>query len=107
MDEEFGVNELIQETFHSNKEDRSYSSQHLSGLTIQHKQDHFRDGKTVVLTLKDSKILDEEEDVLVNVNMMDDEKGSRNIELKKNLPGYQPYEEQFDEYGNVSYVLVM
>ena len=78
-----------------------YSSHDLAGLTVEHKEDHFLEGSDVVLTLKDSKILDDGEDVLVNVNIIDDEKGQRNIEAKKNLPGYQPYQEEFDEYGNV------
>ena len=92
--------------FEGNNEDTKsvpkYSSQDLAGLTIEHKEDHFVEGKEVVLTLKDSKVLDEEDDVLVNVNMIDEEKGMRNTELRKNQPGYQPYEEEFDEYGNVS-----
>ena len=78
-----------------------YSSHDLAGLTVEHKEDRFLEGSDVVLTLKDSKILDDGEDVLVNVNMIDDEKGQRNTEAKKNLPGYQPYQEEFDEYGNV------
>ena len=78
-----------------------YSSHDLAGLTVEHKEDRFLEGSDVVLTLKDSKILDDGEDVLVNVNIIDDEKGQRNIEAKKNLPGYQPYQEEFDEYGNV------
>ncbi|XP_019850472.1 PREDICTED: U4/U6.U5 tri-snRNP-associated protein 1-like [Amphimedon queenslandica] len=78
----------------------SYSSHNLAGLTIEHKEDRFQEGRDVILTLKDTKILDDGEDVLVNVSMIDDEKGQRNIEMKKNLPGYQPYEEEFDEYGN-------
>ena len=85
---------------HIAKRDK-YSSHDLAGLTVEHKEDRFLEGSDVVLTLKDSKILDDGEDVLVNVNIIDDEKGQRNIEAKKNLPGYQPYQEEFDEYGNV------
>jgi U4/U6.U5 tri-snRNP-associated protein 1 len=77
-----------------------YSSQDLAGLTIEHKEDQFVKGTDVILTLKDSKVLEDQADVLVNVNMIDEEKGARNIELKKNQPGYVPYEETFDEYGN-------
>ena len=37
-------------------------------------QDHFAEGKAVILTLKDQGVLDEGGDVLVNVNMIDDER---------------------------------
>lgn len=79
-----------------------YSGHDLAGLTVEHKEDRFKDGRDVVLTLKDTRILDDADDVLVNVNIIEDEKGVRNTELRKNLPGYQPYEEEFDEYGKVS-----
>ena len=50
-----------------------------------------------------SGVLDEDEDVLLNVNIVDDEKASKNVELKKGKPGYNPYdEEEVDELGNVS-----
>jgi len=53
-----------------------------------------------VLTLKDQNILDEEGgDVLVNVNMVDDERYKKNNEIKKQKPGYQPYEEDLDDSG--------
>lgn len=99
MDGEFEGND---EDSSSKSKATKYSSQDLAGMTIEHKEDRFAEGEEVVLTLKDAKVLDEEDDVLVNVNMIDDEKGMRNIEMKRNLPGYQPYAEEFDEYGNVS-----
>lgn len=37
-------------------------------------QDQFSEGKNVILTLKDQGVLDEGGDVLVNVNMVDDER---------------------------------
>lgn len=37
-------------------------------------QDSFAEERAVVLTLKDKGVLDEEEDTLVNVNMLDDER---------------------------------
>lgn len=53
-----------------------------------------------MLTLKDQNILDEEGgDVLVNVNMVDDERYKKNNEIKKQKPGYQPYEEDLDDSG--------
>lgn len=58
------------------------------------------EGKDVVLTLKDQNILQEEGDVLVNVNLIDTERYKKNNEIKKQKPGYQPYEEEeVDEHG--------
>ena len=63
-------------------------------------QEDIGEGKSVVLTLKDKNILDEDEgDTLVNVNMIDDEKYKKNNEVKKQKPGYQPYEEELDDSG--------
>lgn len=46
----------------------------LRGLIVQHDLDSFADEKDVILTLKDKGVLDEDDDVLVNVNMLDDER---------------------------------
>ena len=56
-----------------------------------------------------SGVLDEEEDdVLVNVNIIDDERAQKNVENKKKNPEYKPYDEpEFDEYGMVSTVEMM
>lgn len=48
-------------------------------------------------------VLEEEDDTLVNVNIIDDEKADKNLENKKKKPQYNPYDESsFDEYGFVS-----
>lgn len=93
MDEEFGVSSLVEEEFVQSKRD-SYSSQHLKGLKVQHKVDSFAEGQTVILTLQDKGVLEEEEDVLVNVALVDKEKAEKNVELKKKKPDYKPYEEE-------------
>lgn len=93
MDEEFGVSSLVEEEFVQSKRD-SYSSQHLKGLKVQHKVDSFSEGQTVILTLQDKGVLEEEEDVLVNVALLDKEKAEKNVELKKKKPDYKPYEEE-------------
>jgi U4/U6.U5 tri-snRNP-associated protein 1 len=42
--------------------------------------------------------LDSQDDVLVNVNLLDDERYKKNNEVKKQRPGYQPFEdEEIDE----------
>lgn len=57
------------------------------------------EGNEVVLTLKDQNILQEDADVLVNVNFIENERYKKNNEIKKQKPGYQPYEEDIDDLG--------
>ncbi|XP_063801205.1 U4/U6.U5 tri-snRNP-associated protein 1 [Pseudophryne corroboree] len=91
MDEEFGVSNLVEEEFGQKKH---YTSEDLQGLTVEHNTESFGEGKTVILTLKDKGVLDEDDaDVLVNVNMLDKERADKNVELKKKRPDYKPYEE--------------
>ncbi|XP_033825676.1 U4/U6.U5 tri-snRNP-associated protein 1 [Periophthalmus magnuspinnatus] len=93
MDQEFGVSDLVEEEFgHSRKP--AYSARDLKGLKVQHKTESFAEGQTVILTLEDKGVLDEEEDVLVNVGLIDKEKADKNVELKKKKPDYKPYEEE-------------
>ncbi|KAM6942238.1 U4/U6.U5 tri-snRNP-associated protein 1 [Lycodopsis pacificus] len=92
MDEEFGVSSLVEEEFAHRKKD-PYTARDLKGLKVQHKVDSFNEGQTVILTLQDKGVLEEEEDVLVNVGMVDKEKAEKNVELKKKKPEYKPYEE--------------
>ncbi|XP_068116354.1 U4/U6.U5 tri-snRNP-associated protein 1 [Hyperolius riggenbachi] len=92
MDEEFGVSNLVEEEFGQKK---TYSSTDLQGLTVEHHMDSFLEGQSVILTLKDKGVLEEDDaDVLVNVNMIDREKANKNVELKKKRPDYKPYEEE-------------
>uniref|UniRef100_A0A4W6EFQ9 Spliceosome associated factor 1, recruiter of U4/U6.U5 tri-snRNP n=1 Tax=Lates calcarifer TaxID=8187 RepID=A0A4W6EFQ9_LATCA len=93
MDEEFGVSSLVEEEFAQSKNE-AYTSQDLKGLKVQHKVESFTEGQTVILTLQDKGVLEEEEDVLVNVGLVDKEKAEKNVELKKKKPDYKPYEEE-------------
>ncbi|XP_067400165.1 U4/U6.U5 tri-snRNP-associated protein 1 isoform X2 [Emydura macquarii macquarii] len=93
MDQEFGISSLVEEEFGQKKKD-NYSSRDLQGLTVEHTIDSFQEGETVILTLKDKGVLQEEEDVLVNVNIVDKEKAKKNVELRKKKPEYRPYEEE-------------
>uniref|UniRef100_A0A6Q2YCD1 Spliceosome associated factor 1, recruiter of U4/U6.U5 tri-snRNP n=1 Tax=Esox lucius TaxID=8010 RepID=A0A6Q2YCD1_ESOLU len=65
----------------------------LKGLTVQHKMESFNEGETVILTLQDKGVLEEEDDVLVNVGLVDKEKAEKNVELKKKKPDYKAYED--------------
>lgn len=49
----------------------------------------------------DNLELDEDEDALVNVNIADDERAAKFVELRKKRPDYNPYDD-FDEDGNVT-----
>jgi U4/U6.U5 tri-snRNP-associated protein 1 len=91
---------------------KKYNENDLKGLRVEHDQSMIKEGQQVILTLKDRGILkgtgdfidldeDEEADVLVNVNIMDDEKAAKNIENKKKKPDYQAYDD-FDEDGTVN-----
>ncbi|XP_015263822.1 PREDICTED: U4/U6.U5 tri-snRNP-associated protein 1 [Gekko japonicus] len=94
MDQEFGISSLVEEEFGQRKK-VSYSSRDLKGLTVEHTIDSFQEGETVILTLKDKGVLEEEGgDVLVNVNIVDKEKAEKNVELRKKKPDYKPYEEE-------------
>lgn len=103
MDDEFGVGELVREDTRRERK-KMYSSNSLKGLRVEHDVDQFSEGKTVILTLKDQDVLDEENgDTLVNVNMIDDERYRKNIDNKKLNPnqyGYNVYDEEVDDFGN-------
>lgn len=104
MDEEFGISDLVEEEFgsHSRPKKTAYSSQDLRGIKVEHSQEHFTEGSTVIMTLKDAAVLDEDEQTLVNVNIVDREKANKNVELRKRKPDYKPYDEsEIDEYGKV------
>lgn len=100
MDAEFGIGSLVEEEFDTGKKN-TYSSHDLSGLRVEHSMEKFKEGSKVILTLKDKGVLDEEDDdVLVNVNIIDDERAEKNVENKKKKPDYKPYDEpELDEYG--------
>ncbi|XP_004437691.1 PREDICTED: U4/U6.U5 tri-snRNP-associated protein 1 isoform X1 [Ceratotherium simum simum] len=92
MDQEFGVSTLVEQEFGQRRQDL-YSARDLQGLTVEHAIESFREGETLILTLKDKGVLQEEEDVLVNVNLVDKERAEKNVELRKKKPDYLPYTE--------------
>ncbi len=48
-----GFSIIINPPFHSILSLQDYTSKHLKGLTVEHSQENFVEGKTVILTLKD------------------------------------------------------
>lgn len=80
-----------------------YTSRDLQGIKVGHDIESFAEERNIILTLKDQDVLGEEGDELVNVNMIDDERYKKNVELRKQDPktyGYNVYEEQYDQFGN-------
>lgn len=104
MDEELCADDSVREKTRREKK-KLYSSKNLKGLRVEHDVGAFAEGKSVILTLKDQNVLDEEiGDTLINVNMLDDERYRKNIDNKKLNPnnyGYNVYDEEVDEFGNI------
>jgi len=98
LDEEFGVQDIVEEGM-KNKQQEEYTSKNLKGMRVEHKAEAFGEADTV-LTLQDQDILsDKYEDVLVNVNIVDDERHAKSLaNIKAGKEGYQAYDqEQVDE----------
>ncbi|XP_045599414.1 U4/U6.U5 tri-snRNP-associated protein 1 [Procambarus clarkii] len=101
LDAQFGIADLVEQDMTEQKV-KKYSYNDLSGLQVQHDFSRFDTGGTTILTLKDSKVLDGEEDTLINVNIMDDERAERNLKRRKLKLDELEYEApEVDEYGNI------
>lgn len=75
---------------------QTYDASHLKGLKVSHAMSEFEEGGETILTLKDRNILGEEDedvDELTNVNIEDRERLKKNLEAKKQKPGYNPYDD--------------
>ncbi|GAA5916417.1 hypothetical protein JCM8208_000912 [Rhodotorula glutinis] len=66
-----------------------YGENDLAGLKVAHGAEAFEEGEDVVLTLKDSRVLDDEDDELHNVNLAENAKTKHALEQKKK--GTQTY----------------
>lgn len=99
LDEEFGINELVKEDVKSHRKTQ-YTERNLRGLKVEHNIENFDEGQTIILTLKDKNVLDDDNDVLVNVNMKDDERYKKSLSVKQKKPGYDAYDDDnYDEHG--------
>ncbi|KAI0987139.1 hypothetical protein GJ496_001715 [Pomphorhynchus laevis] len=74
-----------------------YDSSNLRGLKVEHGEELISEGTSVILTLKDSYILKDEEDVLVNVNMVDDKIAKRNAMLRNKKFNYSNYDKDDEQ----------
>lgn len=81
MDAVFGVGELVAEDLEYDKR-KVYNARHLKGMRVEHDAEMFKEGKDIILTLKDQDVLDDEGDALVNVNFLDEERYNQvNMEI--------------------------
>ncbi|CAH8486948.1 unnamed protein product [Schistosoma turkestanicum] len=95
IDDQLAISEFVESRLNQN--DKKYKSNDLAGLRVEHSSSRFVDGQSVILTIKDSGVLDESEDVLVNVNIIDDEKADVNRENIRKTTGLAGIEDQEDE----------
>lgn len=101
LDAQFGIGELVEQDITEQKM-KKYSRDDLTGLQVQHDMTRFTSGASTILTLKDSNVLDGDEDTLVNVNIIDDERAEKNLMRKKEDPDKMEYDApEVDAYGNI------
>ncbi|KZT00800.1 SART-1 protein [Laetiporus sulphureus 93-53] len=71
-----------------------YTEKDLAGLRVSHDFEGMDEGEARILTLKDSRILDNEEDELQNVEMAEHERVKKNQELKIKRRDYTGYDDE-------------
>ncbi|KAI9439970.1 SART-1 protein [Lactarius indigo] len=71
-----------------------YTEKDLEGLKVSHDLSKLEDGESHILTLKDSRILDNEDDELQNVEMAEAEKTKERNELKIKKRDYTGYDDE-------------
>ncbi|OZC06495.1 hypothetical protein X798_06517 [Onchocerca flexuosa] len=102
MDADFGVNAIISEENKAKqirKIKKRGQKSDLAGLMVGHAKEDFLEGNETILVLEDKGVLDDGEEVLVNPNLAENYRYQKNAELRKKKNRYEPYEEEFDEYG--------
>ncbi|KAF8071950.1 SART-1 family-domain-containing protein [Lyophyllum atratum] len=77
-----------------------YTERDLAGLKVSHDFDEMDEGEARILTLKDSRILDNEEDELQNVEMAEEERTRKNLDLKIKKRDYTGYDDEEFVEGN-------
>ncbi|GLB40444.1 putative SART-1 family protein [Lyophyllum shimeji] len=78
----------------------AYTERDLEGLKVSHDFDEMDEGEARILTLKDSRILDNEEDELQNIEMAEAERTRKNLESKIKKRDYTGYDDEEFE-GNI------
>ncbi|XP_042862737.1 U4/U6.U5 tri-snRNP-associated protein 1-like [Penaeus japonicus] len=101
LDAQFGIGDLVEKEMTEQKT-KKYNRNDLSGMLIEHEMKRFEEGRTTILTLKDSNILDNKEDTLVNVNLVDAETVEKNLKRRLKKTDDKEYEApEVDEFGNI------
>ncbi|GJE88648.1 SART-1 domain-containing protein [Phanerochaete sordida] len=77
-----------------------YTEKDLEGLKVSHDFDGMEEGEERILTLKDSRVLEDEEDALENVELAEDERTKKNQELKIKRRDYTGYDDDEFTAGN-------
>jgi U4/U6.U5 tri-snRNP-associated protein 1 len=78
----------------------TYNMEHMKGLKVAHQVEEFKEGEERILTLKDTSIIDDKEDELVNIDLAQTKKLTKYLEAKKKRPGYNAYDEEEWEGAN-------
>ncbi|EKM78760.1 hypothetical protein AGABI1DRAFT_75236 [Agaricus bisporus var. burnettii JB137-S8] len=78
-----------------------YTERDLDGLKVSHDFDTLDEGEARILTLKDSRILDNEEDELQNVEMAEEERRQKNQDLKIKRRDYTGYDDDEFKEGSL------
>ncbi|KAL3067946.1 hypothetical protein niasHT_037936 [Heterodera trifolii] len=108
MDEAFGIGGLIQAEQQKHRQKKAPKGRTAEeatssgGLVVGHSLKEFGEGRETVLVLQDKDILEDGADeVLINPNMLENERHKLNVERRKKKDHYNPYEEEVDEFGQV------
>ncbi|VDO29397.1 unnamed protein product [Haemonchus placei] len=100
MDEEFGVNSIIaEEKAKQAKKKEKIKNLYTGGLVVGHSKEAFTGVTDQILVLDDKSVLDDGEEVLINPNLIDNEKYARNRELKRRKELQKGFDD-VDEFGN-------
>lgn len=81
---------------------RSYAEDDLAGLKVGHDAEAFDEGREHVLTLKDSRVLDDADDELVDNDLAEQKRLEERLDLKKkgkDALKYKPYEDDEMTHG--------
>ncbi|KAF4613943.1 hypothetical protein D9613_007570 [Agrocybe pediades] len=77
-----------------------YTERDLVGLKVSHDFDELDEGEAKILTLKDSRILDNEEDELQNIEMAEEERLKERLDAKIKKRAYTGYDDDEFKEGN-------
>ncbi|CCD67759.1 SNU66/SART1 family protein [Caenorhabditis elegans] len=98
LDEELGVSAIVDKV-KKPKKPKTKGPSDTAGMVIGHGREAFIEGDQI-LVLQDKGVLDDGDEVLVNPNLLDNERHVRNVELRKRKDPNRNFDEDVDEFGN-------